>query len=57
MAQLYTKGKCYGIHPFIVQLRDDDTWMPMPGNEIKIKYLSVILASVASTGILGEYFN
>lgn len=31
MAQLYTQGKCHGIHPFIVQLRDEDTWMPMPG--------------------------
>lgn len=35
MAQLYTQGKCHGIHPFIVQLRDEDTWMPMPGKILK----------------------
>lgn len=34
MAQLYTQGQCYGIHPFIVQLRDKETWEPMPGNKI-----------------------
>ena len=46
MAQLWTKvsvhsskllicihfqGKCYGAHGFIVQLRNDDTHMPLPG--------------------------
>lgn len=31
MAQLYTKGECHGIHPFIVQLRDEDTHRSMPG--------------------------
>lgn len=31
IAQLYTKGVCHGIHPFIVQLRDEETHMPMPG--------------------------
>ncbi|KAG5667344.1 hypothetical protein PVAND_015327 [Polypedilum vanderplanki] len=25
MAQLYTQGQCYGVHPFIVQLRDLET--------------------------------
>ncbi|KAI5632447.1 acyl-CoA oxidase domain-containing protein [Phthorimaea operculella] len=34
MAQLYTKGKCHGIHPFIVQLRDEETHMPLPGIKI-----------------------
>lgn len=34
VAQLYTKGKCHGIHPFIVQLRDEETWNPMPGIKI-----------------------
>ncbi|XP_028165831.1 probable peroxisomal acyl-coenzyme A oxidase 1 isoform X2 [Ostrinia furnacalis] len=34
MAQLYTKGKCHGIHPFIVQLRDEETHMPMPGIKV-----------------------
>jgi len=31
VAQLYTKGECRGIHPFIVQLRDEDTHKPLPG--------------------------
>ncbi|XP_049804071.1 probable peroxisomal acyl-coenzyme A oxidase 1 [Schistocerca nitens] len=31
MAQLHTKGKCHGIHPFIVQLRDEETHHPLPG--------------------------
>ncbi|KAG5668402.1 hypothetical protein PVAND_016342 [Polypedilum vanderplanki] len=31
MAQLYTKGECCGIQPFIVQIRDLETHKPMPG--------------------------
>lgn len=31
MAQLYTKGQCHGPHPFIVQLRDQDTHCSLPG--------------------------
>ncbi|XP_063600213.1 probable peroxisomal acyl-coenzyme A oxidase 1 [Penaeus indicus] len=31
MAQLYTKGKCHGVHPFIVQLRDEETHESLPG--------------------------
>lgn len=31
VAQLYTKGQCHGVHPFIVQLRDEETWAPMKG--------------------------
>ncbi|XP_050343192.1 probable peroxisomal acyl-coenzyme A oxidase 1 [Nymphalis io] len=34
MAQLYTKGKCHGIHPFIVQLRDEENHMPLPGIKV-----------------------
>lgn len=34
MAQLWTKGKCYGIHPFIVQLRDLVTHEPLKSIEI-----------------------
>ncbi|CAH0562111.1 unnamed protein product [Brassicogethes aeneus] len=34
VAQLYTQGKCHGIHPFIVQLRDEETHMPMKGIKI-----------------------
>ncbi|CAN0312650.1 unnamed protein product [Lampetra fluviatilis] len=31
LAQLYTRGKCHGLHAFIVQLRDMETHMPLPG--------------------------
>ena len=31
VAQLYSNGKCHGIHPFMVQLRDVETWKPMAG--------------------------
>ena len=34
VAQLYTKGQCRGIHPFIVQLRDENTHEPLPGIKI-----------------------
>lgn len=34
VAQLYTKGQNHGIHPFIVQLRDEETHMPLPGIKI-----------------------
>ncbi|XP_034179560.1 acyl-coenzyme A oxidase 1 [Osmia lignaria lignaria] len=34
LAQLYTKGQCRGIHPFIVQLRDENTHEPLPGIKI-----------------------
>lgn len=34
IAQLYSKGKHHGIQPFIVQLRDEDTHMPLPGIDI-----------------------
>ncbi|KAJ8736603.1 hypothetical protein PYW08_007259 [Mythimna loreyi] len=34
MAQLYTNGQCHGIHPFIVQLRDEETHMPLPGIKV-----------------------
>ncbi|XP_055627129.1 probable peroxisomal acyl-coenzyme A oxidase 1 isoform X2 [Toxorhynchites rutilus septentrionalis] len=34
MAQLYSRGKCHGIHPFLVQVRDESTHMPLPGLEI-----------------------
>jgi len=33
VAQLYSKGQCYGIHPFIVQLREEDTHMPLKGKK------------------------
>lgn len=31
MAQLYTGGRCHGPHPFIVQLRDEETHQSLPG--------------------------
>lgn len=31
VAQLYTKGECRGIHPFIVQLRNEKTHEPLRG--------------------------
>lgn len=31
VAQLYSQGECKGIHPFIVQLRDEETHEPLPG--------------------------
>ncbi|XP_026759159.1 probable peroxisomal acyl-coenzyme A oxidase 1 [Galleria mellonella] len=31
LAQLYTQGKCHGIQPFIVQIRDLETHIPLPG--------------------------
>lgn len=34
VAQLYSKGQNHGIHPFIVQLRDEETWEPMLGIKI-----------------------
>lgn len=34
VAQLYTQDKCHGIHPFIVQLRDEETYKPLPGIKI-----------------------
>ncbi|XP_036610463.1 peroxisomal acyl-coenzyme A oxidase 1 isoform X2 [Trichosurus vulpecula] len=31
LAQLYTKGECYGLHAFIVPLREIGTHKPLPG--------------------------
>ena len=31
MAQMYTQGKCQGIHPFIVQLRSLEDHTSLPG--------------------------
>lgn len=52
MAQLYTKGICHGIHAFIVQLRDEDTHVPLKG--IKIGEIGAKLAMNANNnGYLG----
>ncbi|KAL7046205.1 hypothetical protein ACKWTF_002509 [Chironomus riparius] len=34
IAQLHSLGKCHGIQPFIVQLRDEETHMPLKGIKI-----------------------
>lgn len=31
LAQLYTQGKCHGLHAFIVNIRDMSTHQPLPG--------------------------
>ncbi|XP_044046423.1 peroxisomal acyl-coenzyme A oxidase 1 isoform X2 [Siniperca chuatsi] len=31
LAQLYTQGNCYGLHAFIVPIRDMSTHVPLPG--------------------------
>lgn len=52
VAQLYTKGECHGIHPFIVQLRDEETHMPLPGIKIGEIGTKVGMKSV-NNGYLG----
>nr|CAD7263258.1 unnamed protein product [Timema shepardi] len=52
VAQLYTNGACQGIHPFIVQLRDEDTHKPMQG--IKIGEIGTKLGmNATNNGYLG----
>ncbi|VVC95917.1 unnamed protein product [Leptidea sinapis] len=34
IAQLYTKGKCHGVHSFIVQVRDEETHHPLSGIKV-----------------------
>ncbi|CAH0405622.1 unnamed protein product [Chilo suppressalis] len=52
MAQLYTKGQCHGIHPFVVQLRDENTHMPLPG--VKVGEIGVKLGmNGTNNGFLG----
>lgn len=38
MAQLYTKGECRGIHPFVMQLRDEETHEPLPGTRTRAQH-------------------
>ncbi|XP_017768288.1 PREDICTED: probable peroxisomal acyl-coenzyme A oxidase 1 [Nicrophorus vespilloides] len=52
MAQLYTQEKCRGMHAFIVQLRDEETNMPLPG--IKIGEIGCKLGmNATNNGFLG----
>ena len=34
IAQLYTQGKCHGVHAFMVPIRDMVTHQPLPGVEV-----------------------
>ncbi|XP_026731719.1 probable peroxisomal acyl-coenzyme A oxidase 1 [Trichoplusia ni] len=52
MAQLYTKGKCQGIHSFIVQVRDEETHIPLPG--IKVGEMGAKMGlNIVNNGFLG----
>ncbi|KAM3958972.1 acyl-coenzyme A oxidase 1 [Aphomia sociella] len=52
VAQLYTKGVCYGVHNFIVQIRDLETHMPLPG--IKVGEIGPRMGfNTADNGFLG----
>ncbi|XP_049873576.1 probable peroxisomal acyl-coenzyme A oxidase 1 isoform X1 [Pectinophora gossypiella] len=52
VAKLFTKGKCYGTHPFIVQIRDLETHMPLPG--IKVGDIGPRMGfNTADNGFLG----
>ncbi|XP_028156323.1 probable peroxisomal acyl-coenzyme A oxidase 1 [Ostrinia furnacalis] len=52
LAQLYTKGECHGPHAFIVQIRDKETHMPLPG--IKVGEIGPKLGfNTADNGYLG----
>ncbi|CAH0592211.1 unnamed protein product [Chrysodeixis includens] len=52
VAQLYTKGVCHGVHPFLVQIRDLETHMPLQG--IKVGEIGPKLGfQTANNGFLG----
>ncbi|KAF9423218.1 hypothetical protein HW555_001287 [Spodoptera exigua] len=51
-SQLYSKGECHGIHSFIVQVRDEDTHMPLPG--IKVGEIGVKMGlNAVNNGFIG----
>lgn len=52
MAHLYIKGKSFGIQPFLVQLRDEETHMPLLG--IKLGEIGAKLGfNTVNNGFLG----
>nr|XP_026497149.1 probable peroxisomal acyl-coenzyme A oxidase 1 [Vanessa tameamea] len=52
MAQLLIKDKSYGIQPFMVQIRDEETHMPLPG--IKVGEIGPKLGfNTVNNGFLG----
>ncbi|CAH3966597.1 probable peroxisomal acyl-coenzyme A oxidase 1 [Pieris brassicae] len=52
MAQLKIKGKSHGMKPFVVQIRDEETHMPMPG--VKVGEIGAKLAfNTVNNGFLG----
>ena len=36
MAQLYIQGKLHGMHAFVVQIRDLNDHLPMPGMRVRL---------------------
>ncbi|XP_072946829.1 acyl-coenzyme A oxidase 1-like [Epargyreus clarus] len=52
MAQLHTQGKNCGIQPFLVQIRDEETHMPLPG--IKVGEIGAKLGfNTVNNGFIG----
>lgn len=52
MAQLSVKGKACGIQPFMVQIRDEETHVPLPG--IKVGEIGAKLGfNTVNNGFLG----
>lgn len=52
MVQLITQGKARGVFPFVVQIRDTDTHMPLPG--IKVGEIGAKLGiNAVNNGFLG----
>lgn len=47
-AQLHSKGKCHGLHPFMVQIRCRDNHQPLPG---MIDYL-ILFVVIAKNKII-----
>jgi len=46
MAGLYSKGKFHGIYPFIAQIRDLTSHMPLPGMENCLLFVSFHLFDI-----------
>lgn len=53
VAQLYTNGKCYGPHPFIVQLRDEVTHQPLKGNLFTFPHSTFLTFEGIKVGDIG----
>jgi len=42
LAQLYTRGRCHGLHPFVVQLRSLEDHKPLPGDVLETISVTVL---------------